>query len=239
MDGAVSVAHHRVHRSARVEQRTHHSEVTVVRGGMQRRHADVIAASRQRWIATELLLDTREVSVLCLLENRCQAVLECEAARELLTQHRRHGRMPAILGDREEGVLEGIAPVGRIDTASVHQEPNESGVAFADGEVKWGRVVVLVPGQPGMASDERLHLIQIAGVCREVHAPYGICRSGAAIGKCDNPCRAELEWTNGRSVRRRGAAGWREPLDVVHERSPALEAVLARENELRVGERQR
>jgi len=70
MDRAVSVAHHRVHGSARVEQRAHHREVTVVGSGVQRRQADVIAASRQRWIATELPLDSREISLLCRLENR-------------------------------------------------------------------------------------------------------------------------------------------------------------------------
>jgi len=143
--------------------------------------------------------------------------------------------MPAILGDREQRILERVAPIRGIDTAVVQQEPNEPGVTLAHGEVHWGRVVVLVAGQPGMASDERLHLVQITGVRGEVHAPYGICRRGAAIGKCDNPCRAELEWTNGRPVRRR-RAGRLEVLDVVQERSPALKAVLARENELYVGE---
>ena len=46
--------------------------------------------------------------------------------------------MLAILGDREQRVLEGIAPVGRIDRAAIHEEPNEAAVAFAYGEMEWG-----------------------------------------------------------------------------------------------------
>src|SRR5689334_25091857 len=109
-------------------------------------------------------------------------------------------------------------------------------MALANGKMKWRRVIVLVTHEPWMAPHECLHMIEITGMSGEVHAPDGICRRGSAIGNRDDLRRTQLNRPNRWSVRWRQLRGGVELLDVLRERCPTLESVLAREDELCIAE---
>ena len=79
--------------------------------------------------------------------------------------------MFAILGHGEEGILERIGAIGSRIGAAFQQKANELGMAFADGEMKRRRVIILAANQVGTPGHERLHLIEIAIAGGAQHVP--------------------------------------------------------------------
>ncbi len=155
MDRAIPVTADRIGIGSRVEQGLDDIAMEVLGGLMERSVAGLVAGPRQSRIALQLAPDPLQISGLGRLEDRGHPRGERKSPGEVTPQQRRDLGMAAILGERQQRFLEGIAAIGEIGSVR-DQELDNREVAFAHREMDRRSVVVLHRGEAGRPRDQRL-----------------------------------------------------------------------------------
>ena len=167
---------------------------------------------------------------------------------QMLFEHARNLEVSAIERQREERLLVRIGDVPGIDGAARGQVPHEVEMPLADREMERRHVVVIAPDERRARVDERRDSIEIAAERRRQHLPHVGCRRAHAIVQAHGEREPHLRRADhaGRVVNGlQTHAGRARPrclrgltTERLHERVPARELHVLRDQKLRVWQRE-